>query len=157
MEKSIILLLFFSIVLAMTSFYLGFIKPSKNLGRAAKSFFVLVIIVLIPLFAGILWFQSSAKQRLMETGIVPYPGLGETIGIAFGTGDRPVWLFRAGTDTNIVSFYTNENNRPGWGLKESGEHKIILMDDKNMMTISSQTGQDKGTMMYLIEKIPENQ
>ncbi len=157
MEKSIILLLFFSFVLAMTSFYLGFIKPSKNLGRAAKSFFVLVIIVLIPLFAGILWFQSSAKQRLTDTGIVPYPGLGETIGIAFGTGERPVWLFRTGTDTNIVSFYTNENNRPGWYLKKSSVQKVILTDNKKMMTISVQTDQDKGTMMYLIEKIPENQ
>ncbi len=65
MEKSIILLLFFSFVLAITSFYLGFIEPSKNLGHAAKLFFVLVIVILIPLFAGILWFQSSAKERLM--------------------------------------------------------------------------------------------
>ena len=157
MEKSIILLLFFSIVLAMTSFYLGFIKPSKNLGRMAKLFFVLVIIVLIPLFAGILWFQNTAKQRLMETGVVPYPGLGETIGIAFGAGTRPVWLFRTGTDTNIVSFYTNENNRPGWELQESGEQKVYLVNKSDLMTISLQKERDKGTIMYLIEKNPVNE
>ena len=155
MEKSIILLLFFSFVLAITSFYLGFIKPSKKLGYAAKSFFVLVIIILIPLFAGILWFQSSAKERLMDTGIVPYPGIGETIGIAFGTGDRPVWLFRTVTDKlSIGSFYTNENNRPGWNLTESGEQSAILINAENKMTIKAQTGSEKGSVMYLMDKIP---
>ena len=155
MEKSIILLLFFSFVLAITSFHLGFIKPSKKLGYAAKSCFVLVIIILIPLFAGILWFQSSAKERLMDTGIVPYPGIGETIGIAFGTGDRPVWLFRTGTDKlSIGSFYTNENNRPGWNLTESGEQSAILINTENKMTIKAQTGSEKGSVMYLMDKIP---
>ncbi len=155
MEKSIILLLFFSFVLAITSFYLGFIKPSKNLGHAAKLFFVLVIVILIPLFAGILWFQSSAKERLMDTGIVPYPGIGETIGIAFGTGDRPVWLFRTVTDKlSIGSFYTNENNRPGWNLTESGEQSAILINTENKMTIKAQTGSEKGSVMYLMDKIP---
>ena len=155
MEKSIILLLFFSFVLAITSFYLGFIKPSKNLGLAAKLFFVLVILILIPLFAGILWFQSSAKERLMDTGIVPYPGIGETIGIAFGTGDRPVWLFRTVTDKlSIGSFYTNENNRPGWNLTESGEQSAILINTENKMTIKAQTGSEKGSVMYLMDKIP---
>lgn len=155
MEKSIILLLFFSFVLAITSFYLGFIKPSKNLGHVAKLFFVLVILILIPLFAGILWFQSSAKERLMDTGIVPYPGIGETIGIAFGTGDRPVWLFRTGTDKlSIGSFYTNENNRPGWNLTESGEQSAILINTENKMTIKAQTGSEKGSVMYLMDKIP---
>jgi len=155
MEKSIILLLFFSFVLAITSFYLGFIKPSKNLGLAAKLFFVLVIVILIPLFAGILWFQSSAKERLMDTGIVPYPGIGETIGIAFGTGDRPVWLFRTVTDKlSIGSFYTNENNRSGWNLTESGEQSAILINTENKMTIKAQTGSKKGSVMYLMDKIP---
>lgn len=155
MEKSIILLLFFSFVLAITSFHLGFIKPSKKLGHAAKLFFVLVIVILIPLFAGILWFQSSAKERLMDTGIVPYPGIGETIGIAFGTGDRPVWLFRTGTDKlSIGSFYTNENNRPGWNLTESGEQSAILINTENKMTIKAQTGSEKGSVMYLMDKIP---
>jgi len=155
MEKSIILLLFFSFVLAITSFYLGFIEPSKNLGHAAKLFFVLVIVILIPLFAGILWFQSSAKERLMDTGIVPYPGIGETIGIAFGTGDRPVWLFRTVTDKlSIGSFYTNENNRPGWNLTESGEESAILINTENKMTIKAQTGSEKGSVMYLMDKIP---
>lgn len=155
MEKSIILLLFFSFVLAITSFYLGFIEPSKNLGHAAKLFFVLVIVILIPLFAGILWFQSSAKERLMDTGIVPYPGIGETIGIAFGTGDRPVWLFRTVTDKlSIGSFYTNENNRPGWNLTESGEQSAILINTENKMTIKAQTGSEKGSVMYLMDKIP---
>ncbi len=155
MEKSIILLLFFSFVLAITSFYLGFIKPSKKLGYAAKSFFVLVIIILIPLFAGILWFQSSAKERLMDTGIVPYPGIGETIGIAFGTGDRPVWLFRTVTDKlSIGSFYTNENNRPGWNLTESGDQSAILINTENKMTIKAQTGSEKGSVMYLMDKMP---
>ncbi len=155
MEKSIILLLFFSFVLAITSFYLGFIKPSKKLGYAAKSFFVLVIIILIPLFSGILWFQSSAKERLMDTGIVPYPGIGETIGIAFGTGDRPVWLFRTGTDKlSIGSFYTNENNRPGWNLTESGDQSAILINTENKMTIKAQTGSEKGSVMYLMDKMP---
>ncbi len=155
MEKSIILLLLFSFVLAITSFYLGFIEPSKNLGHAAKLFFVLVIVILIPLFAGILWFQSSAKERLMDTGIVPYPGIGETIGIAFGTGDRPVWLFRTVTDKlSIGSFYTNENNRPGWNLTESGEQSAILINTENKMTIKAQTGSEKGSVMYLMDKIP---
>ncbi len=155
MEKSIILLLFFSFVLAITSFYLGFIEPSKNLGHAAKLFFVLVIVILIPLFAGILWFQSSAKERLMDTGIVPYPGIGETIGIAFGTGDRPVWLFRTVTDKlSIGSFYTNANNRPGWNLTESGEQSAILINTENKMTIKAQTGSEKGSVMYLMDKIP---
>ena len=155
MEKSIILLLFFSFVLGITSFYLGFIEPSKNLGHAAKLFFVLVIVILIPLFAGILWFQSSAKERLMDTGIVPYPGIGETIGIAFGTGDRPVWLFRTVTDKlSIGSFYTNENNRPGWNLTESGEQSAILINTENKMTIKAQTGSEKGSVMYLMDKMP---
>jgi len=155
MEKSIILLLLFSFVLAITSFYLGFIEPSKNLGHAAKLFFVLVIVILIPLFAGILWFQNSAKERLMDTGIVPYPGIGETIGIAFGTGDRPVWLFRTVTDKlSIGSFYTNENNRPGWNLTESGEQSAILINTENKMTIKAQTGSEKGSVMYLMDKIP---
>lgn len=155
MEKSIILLLFFSFVLAITSFYLGFIKPSNNLAYAAKSFFVLVIIILIPLFAGILWFQSSAKERLMETGIVPYPGIGETIGVAFGTGERPVWLFRTGTDKlSIGSFYSNEINRPGWNLTESGEQTAILINSENRMIVKAQTGPEKGSVMYLMDRMP---
>ncbi len=155
MEKSIVLLLIFSFVLAITSFYLGFIKPSKKLGFTAKSSFVLVVIILIPLFSGILWFQSSAKERLMETGVVIYPGVGETIGIAFGTGERPVWLFRTGTDKlSIGSFYTNENNRPGWSLVESGEQDATLINNNHKMTIKSQTGPEKGSIMYLMEKLP---
>ena len=155
MEKSIILLLIFSLVLAITSFYLGFINPSKKLGLAAKSFFVLIVLILIPLFAGILWFQNTAKERLAENNIVPYPGMGETVGIAFGTGESPFWLFKAGSGTiSIGSFYTNEDNRPGWQLSESNENRAVLINETDKITIESITENNKGSIMYLMEKIP---
>ncbi len=155
MEKSIVLLLFFSVVLAVTSFYLGFINPAKNLSLAVKISFILVILILIPLFTAILWLQSGAKERLSITGIVPYPELKETIGVAFGIGERPVWLFKTGEDNvSIRSFYSNENNRQGWKLLDIDKQNVTLGKKDKIMIITSQTGMDKGSIMYVIEDLP---
>lgn len=152
MEKSILLMLFFSVVLAVTSFYLGFINPAKNLSLALKISFILVILILIPLFTAMLWLQSGAKERLSNTGIVPYPELKETIGVAFGIGEKPVWLFRTGEDNvNIRSFYSNENNRRGWKLLDINKQNVTLEKNGKKMIITGQTGTNKGSVMYVIE------
>lgn len=127
MEKSIILLLFFSILLSAIGYYLGFIKPPKVFAWLAKSTFVFSTFFLIPLLAAVLWFQSGAEGRLEKTGFVPHPDIKEVIGIAFGTGANPVWIFKTASDEeSIMNFYNETSSRPGWQLVSKNDSMLIF-------------------------------
>ena len=64
-------------------------------------------------------------------------------------------FLKTGSDTiSIGSFYTNEDNRPGWQLSESNENRAVLINETDKITIESITENNKGSIMYLMEKIP---
>ncbi len=39
-------------------------------------------------------------------------------------------------------------------LQKAGEQSAILINTENKMTIKAQTGSEKGSVMYLMDKIP---
>ena len=151
MDKSLILLLVFSIILSGISYYLGFRKPAKNFPWLAKVTFVSATFLLIPVLVIVLYFQSSAKVRLSETGFVPYPQITETVGIAFGTGKNPTWIFKTRDLNDIEKFYSDESNRPGWKLINSSENMQIYEKGNKKMSIGKQKGWTSSSVIYMLE------
>ena len=151
MDKSIILLLVFSLILSVVSYYLGYLKPAKHLSWLAKSSFISVSFILIPVLVIVLYFQSTAKSRLSETGFVPYAEITETVGIAFGIGENPIWIFKIKGKNNIESFYSDESNRHGWKLIESSETMQIYQKGDKKMSIGQHKGWTSSSIIYMME------
>lgn len=149
MEKSIFLLLIFSIILSVSGYYLGFIKPQKNLVWLAKSSFFLATFLLIPLFVLVLWLQNGAKTRLEQAGIVPHPSIRETIGIGFGIGNNPAWVFKIDSKKeSVMSFYLEERNRPGWILLNHKNSFLVFEKDGKELIIGFYEGWTSSSISY---------
>ena len=151
MDKSIILLLVFSLILSGISFYLGYWRPSVNFSGFAKVSFIFCTFFLTPALAVVLFLQSTAKDRLSETGFVPYPQIKETVGIAFGTGENPTWIFKIKGENYIESFYSYESNRPGWKLIKSSENMQTYQKGSRIMSIGHQKGWTSSSIIYMLE------
>ena len=152
MSSSIVIVLLFCIILSGLSFFIGYIRPPKSLSWIAKGTFIISSFLLIPSLAAILYCQSTAASRLEEFRIAPYPDITETVGIAFGTGDDPLWVFRTKGTINIQNFYNYESNRPGWELKESGDNSLTLEKEGRELMIDSYNYDSGGTIIYKIGK-----
>ena len=151
MDKSIILLLVFSLILSGVSYYLGYRRRTENFLWLAKTSFVFVTFLLIPVFTTVLFFQSTAKSRLSKTGFVPYTNITETVGIGFGIGKNPVWIFKFKAPNDIKNFYSDESNRPGWKLIKDGENMQIYQKGSKKMSIGQQEGWTSSSIIYMLE------
>ena len=151
MDKSLILLLVFSFILSGVSYYIGYKRPSNNFKWVAKISFLSVTFLLIPLLFIVLFFQSTAKSRLSETGFVPHPEIKETVGIAFGIGENPVWIFKIKGQNDIEEFYSAESNRPGWKLIESSDNMNIYQKGNKKMSIGRHRGWTSSSIVYMLQ------
>jgi len=151
MEKSTILLLVFAFILLGISYYLGYKAPAGRFPWIARVSFLSVAFLLLPALAVILFYQSSAKDRLLQTGFVPYPEITETVGISFGTGRNPTWIFKVKTDDGIGEFYLDESNRPGWSFVESGENVNIYQKGNSKMMVGKNRGLTSSSIIYMLE------
>jgi len=151
MDKSIILLLVFSFVLSAISYYLGYRRPAIKFSWFAKVSFISVTLLLIPVLVIVLYFQSTAKSRLSETGFVPYPNIKETVGIAFGTGKNPIWIFKIKGQNYIEKFYSEESNRPGWKLIKRSNNMQTYRKGNKIMSIGQQEGWTSSSIIYMLE------
>ena len=152
MDKSIILLLIFSVILSALSFFLGYYRPAKSFSWLAKLSFFFVTAILIPVLFLVLVFQSSAQSRLSKTGFVPYPGITEAVGISFGTGKNPVWMFKIKGENRIRDFYSVESNRPGWKLIQSDGNIDLYQKGNNKMSVGQQKGLTSSSIIYMLEE-----
>ena len=150
MNKATIIILLFCIILSGISYYIGYKRPPKFLSWFAKGSFFISTFILIPFLATILYFQGTATSRLEQEGIVPYPDITETVGIAFGKGEDPLWVFRTKEAVNIQNFYNYESNRPGWKLKKSEDNAQIYEKEGKKLNISFYNYDSGGTIIYKI-------
>ena len=150
MEKSILLLLFFSVLLGVSGYYIGFVKPPKTFAWLAKATFFCSL-VLIPILCLVLWFQSGAKERLSNTGFVPHPNIEEPIGIAFGIGKNPIWIFKTDDDKNSVfNFYNESASRPGWELTSNEGSYLLFKQGNKEMTVGHQEGWISNSIVFML-------
>ena len=151
MDKSLILMLVFSFILSGISYYLGYRRPANKFPWLAKVTFLSVTLFLIPVLVIVLYFQDGAKARLSETGFIPYPHITESVGIAFGTGKNPTWIFKTRDLSGIEKFYSDESNRPGWKLINSDPNLIIYQKGNKKMSIGQQKGWTSSSVIYMLE------
>ncbi len=142
----------FAFILLGISYYLGYKAPAGRFPWIARASFLSVGFLLIPALAVILFYQSSAKDRLLQTGFVPYPEITETVGISFGTGKNPTWVFKVKTDDGIEGFYLDESNRPGWSLMKSGENISTYQKGNSKMTVGRNRGLTSSSVIYMMER-----
>ena len=152
MQNSLILLLIFSLVLSLQGYYFGIYRPTAVAAWLAQSTFVIATFMLMPILVYVLVTQSGAIDRLERTGIRPYPGISESVGIATGKGDNPTWVFevRASGD-EIREFYRSAENTGDWSFQ--GDDGIYLRFVKNdrLMKIAFRDNVSSDTLIYMIE------
>ena len=145
------MLLVFSIILSVVSFYIGFIRPSGFFTWFARGSCLIATFLLIPTLSAVLYYQSTAIGRLSETGFIPFPGITETVGIAYGKGENPVWIFKFRGRGDIEEFYRDESNREGWTLKENVGNLLVFIKDNKKMSIGKQEGWTSSSIIYMME------
>lgn len=141
----------FAFILLGISYYLGYRSPGGKFSWLARVSFLSVAFLLIPTLTVVLFYQTTAKDRLLQTGFVPYSEITETVGISFGIGKNPTWVFRVRSTDGIKEFYTDESNRPGWSLVKSGENMGIYQKGSSKMKIGLHRGITSGSIVYMLE------
>ncbi|MFQ5917747.1 MAG: hypothetical protein ACE5I0_08065, partial [Candidatus Binatia bacterium] len=95
--------------------------------------------------------QSGAENRLARVGIVPHPSIEETVGVAMGVGDNPIWMFTVDAPAeSIADFYRTEANRQGWNLTNDSPTMLILNRGEKKMVIGVHEGWDSRTVTYTL-------
>jgi hypothetical protein len=152
MENSLLYLLIFSLALALQGYYFGIYRPLPALAWLAQSAFVIATFMLMPILVYVLVEQSGAIKRLESTGIQPYPGIKESVGIANGKGDNPTWMFEVqASSAEINEFYRATENTGDWSFQ--GDDGIFLRFRRNdqVMKIAFRDGYSSDTLIYMIE------
>lgn len=156
MQTSVIVIFIIFIVIAVYCYYAGFIKRDPYTYWFAQSGFVFSTFLMIPFLIIILWLQSTATDRLTKkAGIIPHPSIVESVGIAIGIGNNPTWVFKVkASPEEIMAFYRNENNRPGWILVSDNKivKMLVLKGDKKGMSISTFEDRTSRKVIYTLTK-----
>lgn len=151
MQTSIIVLLVICLYLAVQGYYFGFIRPPRVFAWLQQATFVFMAFLMIPFLAGVLWLQSGAENRLARVGIVPHPSIEETVGVAMGVGDNPIWMSTVDAPAeSIADFYRTEANRQGWNLTNDSPTMLILNRGEKKMVIGVHEGWDSRTVTYTL-------
>ena len=153
MQGSLIFMLLVCFVLSLQGYYFGFFRPLAVLAWLAQSTFVISTFLLIPILIYVLVSQSGAIERLENTGIRPYPGIVESIGLGNGWGDNPTWMFEVHANSGEVrEFYSSPENTGDWSFQ--GDDGIYLRFRKNdlVMKIAFSDNWSSDTLIYKIEK-----
>jgi len=141
----------FAFILLGVSYYLGYRSHSEKFPWLAKASFLFVVFLLIPTLTVVLFYQSTAKDRLLQTGFVPYSEITETVGISFGVGQNPTWVFRVKSTDGIEKFYLDETNRPDWSLLKSSKDMVIYQKGNSKMKVGLHRGLTSSSIVYMLE------
>ena len=95
----------------------------------------------------------GAIKRLENTGIQPYPGIKESVGIANGRGDNPTWMFEVqASSAEINEFYRTTENTGDWSFQgDVGIHLRFRRNDQ-VLKIAFRDGHSSGILIYIIEE-----
>lgn len=152
MQTSLFLLLIFSLFLSLQGYYFGFYRPPKVSAWLAQSTFVIATFMLMPILVYVLVTQSGAIDRLENTGIRPFPGIKESVGIANGRGDNPTWVFgvQASSD-EIREFYGSAENTGDWSFEGDDGIYLRFRQNNKVMKIAFRDNWSSHTLIYIIE------
>jgi len=155
MDEIIVILLVVEIILAAINFYLGFVNPPRVFRHWPKGAFFSLTFMLIPFTVFVLWGQSTAVDRLAREGVVPHPAITHSVGISQDILNNGTWVFKADTTpAEVLSFYMEEDNRPGWELTTKSPPVFCMFKkDGRSLTIaaSRKWSSDQTTIMYRIK------
>ena len=149
MAPSTLALLAFCILAAAVSYYLGFVRPPRVLAWLSQAAFVVFTFLLIPILLLVLWRQFGAEERLAEYDITPHPAINHALGIATGSGGRPLWMFSVeAAPESVVAFYRDESHRPGWEIVSDGNIFLLLGRGNERMMIGGYEGWSSKSVTY---------
>jgi hypothetical protein len=150
MQSSIIITLFISIILAAYGFYAGYYRPTAKLTWLVQACFGCMIFLMIPSLIIVLWVQSSAQDRLAETGFNPHPAIEETVGITAGFGKNAKWVFKTdAAKDSIFNFYRDEDNSLDWVLiNEKSDVLIFRRGKRRKMVIGLNQERSSNTLRF---------
>ena len=153
MQTSIIITLFISIILAAYGFYAGYYRPTAKLTWLAQACFGCMIFLMIPILIIVLWVQTSAQDRLSETGFIPHPAIEETVGVTAGFGKNAKWVFKTdATKDSIFNFYRDEDNSLGWELiNEKSDVLIFRKGKRKKIVIGLNQGKSSNTLRFTLK------
>lgn len=138
MSLTLIYLLLF-LLIGAAFLYLYFVRhrPEENLGGLATASLVILVGLLIPFTAWVLYQQASAKGRLTELGLDIYPGLGSSVGVSTGGPlSQNTWVFRLddGNEPAFVRYYEQTANTGEW-IASSDSPGIVVLRKGNQQLI----------------------
>ena len=152
MQNSLLLLLIFSLVLSLQGYYFGFYRPLAVLSWLAQSTFVIATFLLIPILIYVLVTQVGAIERLENTGIRPFPGIKESVGIANGKGDNPTWVFEVQASSDeIREFYRSAENTGDWSFQGDDGINMRFSNNDRLLKIAYRDSGSSETLIYIIE------
>ena len=152
MQNSLLFLLIFSLVLSLQGYYFGFHRPLAVLSWLAQSTFVIATFLLIPVLIYVLVTQAGAIERLGNTGIRPYPGIKESVGIANGRGSNPTWVFEVqATRDEIREFYRAAENTGDWSFQGDDGVNMRFIKNDRLLKIAYRDSGSPDTLIYIIE------
>ena len=142
MDTSLIITLIVLLLFAWSLYYYLFIKRESDFFYLGKSGLVIIMFMIVPILATVLYYQAGAKDRLSATGFPSHSSFESSVGVAAGTGDNPIWMFSTELDEAvIIDFYKQEQNHKGWELSSENEEWLIFTkkDKKMRINISNNT------------------
>jgi hypothetical protein len=152
MQNSLLLLLIFSLVLSLQGYYFGFYRPLAVLSWLAQSTFVIATFLLIPILIYVLVTQAGAIERLENSGIRPFPGIKESVGIANGKGDNPTWVFEVQASSDeIREFYRSAENTGDWSFQGDDGINMRFSNNDRLLKIAYRDSGSSETLIYIIE------
>ena len=154
MQQSIIILLILCILLAILGFYFGFIRPPRVMAWLQQSTFLIMTFMLIPIILLVLYSQDGSLERLTETGFMLHPAITESVGIGYGKGTNPTWVFEINSNKNeIRDFYLSAENTGEWTLSTDSDIMLIYKKGNQRMTIGIREGRSANTLIFTLNEI----
>ncbi len=134
MDISLIITLLILLLFASALYYYFFMKRLQDVFHLGKSALVIIMFMIVPILATVLYYQAGAKDRLIAIGFTPHSSFSSSIGVGSGTGKNPIWMFATELDREIlIDFYKHEKNHKEWNLSQENDKWLIYTkDDKKM-------------------------
>lgn len=127
MDISLIITLLLLLLFASALYYYFFKKRVPDVFYLGKSSLVIIMFMIVPLLATVLYYQAGAEDRLNAIGFTPHSSFTSSVGIATGTGESPTWLFETDSSKEtIIDFYKKEQTHRGWEQIEEDHPKWRL-------------------------------
>ena len=150
MDSSLTLLLLALVALDIQAYYFGWHRPPKALAWLQQASFIVLSFLLVPLLVYTLYSQSQALNRLERHGIAPHPAIKNAVGIANGSGENPIWLFKLSNNENALDYYRNLPDTAQWRLVEDLGVQLRFTSDTSTLTIVQSVTSGRDTLAFMI-------